>query len=269
VVVTELAEASVAYYLGGLVVMSGVPIVGLILLIVGLRQRSRASQLPPGYPPPGPYPYGPPSNTPVDISYPHPAGPPAPPTPPQYYPGPQPAPRPPRSGIGLIVVGSLLLASGLLGIIGGATHLVEQNLNTAKSPGVGQCIAASNFREHTSSPKAQDCAEPDSIFEVVTRGSASSTCPDGKTEDSDYAFLRDGSTTLCFVLNFVQDRCYTASGDAHAPLFAATDCDGSSPRFKVVNRIDGSSDSDLCPSGTKAIDYQVPARLYCLEPLKS
>jgi hypothetical protein len=189
--------------------------------------------------------------------------------PPQYYPSPQPVPRPPRSGIALIVVGSLLLAGGLLGIIGGATDLAKQDRTTAQSPAVGQCIGAYNFREHTADPKAQDCAKPDSIFEVVAKGDASSTCPDGKREDSDYAFLRDGSTTLCFVLNFVQDRCYTASGDAHNPLFAATDCDGPSPRFKVASRVDGSSDTELCPSGTKAIAYQVPARLYCLQPLKN
>jgi len=253
VVVTELAEASIAYYLGELVVTAGLPIVGLVLLIVGLRQRSRSRQLPAAYPPPGPYPPGPP----------------APPAPPQYYPGPQPAPRPPRSGIALIVVGSLLLAGGLLGIVGGATDLAKQNRNADRSPNVGQCIAAYNFREHTQSPKAQDCAQPDSIFEVVTKGGASSTCPDGKSEDSDYAFLRDGSTTLCFVLNFVEGRCYAAGGDDHGPLFTPTDCDGSSPRIKVAKRIDGSSNGELCPPGTKAVAYKIPARLYCLQPLKS
>jgi hypothetical protein len=253
VVVTELAEASIAYYLGELVVAAGLPIMGLVLLIVGLRQRSRARQLPPAYLPTGPYPPGPP----------------APPAPPQYYPGPLPAPRPPRSGFAPIVVGSLLLAGGLLGIVGGVTDLAKQHRNADKSPDVGQCIAAYNFREHTQSPKAQDCAQPDSIFEVVTKGGASSTCPDGKSEDSDYAFLRDGSTTLCFVLNFVEGRCYAAGGDAHGPLFTPTDCDGSSPRIKVAKRIDGSSDAELCPAGTKAVAYKIPARLYCLQPLKS
>jgi hypothetical protein len=48
VVVTELAEVSVAYYLGELMAMAIIPIVGAILLVVGLRQRCRAPQFPPG-----------------------------------------------------------------------------------------------------------------------------------------------------------------------------------------------------------------------------
>jgi hypothetical protein len=255
VVVTELAEVSIAYYLGELMATAIFPIVGLILLIVGIRQQSRARRLPPGYPPAGSYPHSPPQN-------PSEAGSPAPP---EYYPGPPAAPRPSRWSIALIVVGSLLLAGGLLGILSGAKDLTLQNRSAPALPGVGQCIAAYNFREHNKIPKAQDCANPDSIFEVVTKGDPSAKCPDGKTDDSDYAFLRDGSTTLCFVLNFVQGRCYTASG----ALFAPTDCDGSAPRFKVVTRVDGSSDTESCPAGTKEIAYQNPARLYCLQPLKS
>jgi hypothetical protein len=144
-------------------------------------------------------------------------------------------------------VGSILLGLGVLGILGRAADVVS---------------------EHGSSAP-QDCAKPDSTFEVATKGGASANCPDGKLEDSDYAVFRDGTTTLCFMLNFKQGQCYTASGEAKNPIFAATACDGSLPRFQVVKRIDGSSDEALCPAGTKAISYPVPARLYCLQPLKN
>ena len=143
-------------------------------------------------------------------------------------------------------------------------YYLGELMATAIFPIVG---ATDNFREHDRSPKPKDCSEPDSIFEVVTKGGPSSKCPDGKTDDSDYAFLRDGSTTLCFILNFVQGRCYTAAGEADGPRFAPTDCDGSAPRFKVASRVDGSSDTESCPAGTKEIAYQNPARLYCLQPL--
>lgn len=167
----------------------------------------------------------------------------------------------------MIVVGSVLFGGGLLVILNGTADLAKQKHSAPRAPEVGDCIGAYNFRAHDGSPAAQDCAKPDSIFQVVSKGSATSTCPDGKTDDSDYAFLRDGSATLCFVLNFVQGRCYTASGSARAPLFAATDCDGAAPRFKVTSRIDDSKDSDSCPLGTKEISYKNPARLYCLQPL--
>jgi hypothetical protein len=259
VVITKLAEASIAYYLGELTATAIFPIVGLILLIVGVRQQSRARRLPPGLRPPEPYPYSPPQN-------PSEPGSPAPQQ--EYYPSPPPAPRPSRWSIALIIVGSLLLAGSLLGIISGTKNPALQNRSAPTSPDVGQCIAAYNFKEHNKTPKAQDCADPDSIFEVVTKGDPSAKCPDGKTDESDYAFLRDGSTTLCFVLNFVQGRCYTATGDTSGRLFAPTDCAGSAPRFKVVTRVDGSSDTESCPAGTREIAYQNPARLYCLQPLE-
>jgi hypothetical protein len=259
VVITKLAEVSIAYYLGELTATAIFPIVGLILLIVGIRQQSRARRLPPGHPPPEPSPYSPPQNPSEPGS----------PAPQEYYPSPPPAPPPSRWSIALIIVGSLLLAGSLLGIISDTKNLTLQNRSAPTSPDVGQCIAAYNFREHNKTPKAQDCADPDSIFEVVTKGDPSAKCPDGKTDDSDYAFLRDGSTTLCFVLNFVQGRCYTAAGDASGRHFAPTDCAGSAPRFKVVNRVDGSSDTESCPAGTREIAYQNPARLYCLQPLES
>jgi hypothetical protein len=80
---------------------------------------------PPGYPPSGPFPYGyPPPSGPVDAGYPYQPGPPAPPAHPQYYPTGYQA-EPPRgsSGTTLIVVGSILLAVGLLGILGGAADV--------------------------------------------------------------------------------------------------------------------------------------------------
>jgi len=82
VTVTELAEGSVAEHVGYLIGLIGIPLVGAILLIAGLRQRSRRRRLPPpanpmvppGYPPPGPYPYGypppPPPGIPPNTGYP-------------------------------------------------------------------------------------------------------------------------------------------------------------------------------------------------------
>ena len=56
---------------------------------------------------------------------------------------------------------------------------------------------------------------------------------------------------------------------ATKPTFAAAACDGSATPIKVVKRIDGSTDTALCPSGTKAASYPYPARLYCLERLET
>ncbi len=160
-VVHELAEFNVGYFLGELMAMAIFPVTGLILFIVGIRQHSRARQLPPADPQPTPNPTDP-LSLPGDS-----------PSPSQYDPSSYIQPRPSRWSVALIAVGGLLVIFGLLGIADGAADLVRQSRGTVSSPqtpNVGQCIAASNFREHTRNPKARDCSEPDAIFEVVTKG---------------------------------------------------------------------------------------------------
>jgi hypothetical protein len=153
-------------------------------------------------------------------------------------------------------VGSILLGLGVLGILGHVVDAATRAGRSAHSANVGQCISEFSFRDNVLNPAAQDCPKPDSLFEVAAKGDASTNCPDGKLQDSRYAFLRDGTTTLCLLLNFEQGQCYTATGQANNPTFAATARDGSLPRFKVVQRINGSSDA-------------VPARLYWLERLQN
>lgn len=150
--------------------------------------------VPPGYPPPGPYPYGypppPPPGIPPNTGYPEQSGPPQPPTYPPYYPAGYPTPRP-RGSSGTALIVSL------------------------------------------------------------------------------YAYLFDGTTTLCLMLNLKQGHCYTASGTAENPQFDAADCNGSATVIRVAKRVDGSADVALCPAGTKPISYPTPARLYCLERLEN
>ncbi len=244
--------------------MFGIPIVGAILLIAGLRQRSQSRRpppsanpmAPPGYPPPGPYQDG----------YP----PPQPPTYPSNYPADYPPPRPRgSSGTALIVVGSILLGFGVLGILGQLANSASRVGHSARSANVGQCVGAFTVQENNFTPAPQDCDKSDSTLEVAAKGGPSATCPDGKREGSDYSILFDGTTTLCLMVNLKQDRCYSVSGGAKGPTFVAASCDGSPTGIKVVKRIDGSTDAALCPEGTKPISYQTPPRLYCLERLEN
>jgi hypothetical protein len=59
------------------------------------------------------------------------------------------------------------------------------------------------------------------------------------------------------------------AGGAKDPAFVANSCDSSMPGIKVVKRVDGSTDTTLCPTETKAVSYPSPARLYCLERLEN
>ena len=111
------------------------PVAGLILLIVGVRQRSRASAAClPLILPPAPDPYGPlpgPSGHRIPRRQ-------------QYYPSPPSRRRVPRRSIALIVIGSLLLVFGLLGILGRTGDLLPQHRDAPPSLKVGQCVAQSS-----------------------------------------------------------------------------------------------------------------------------
>jgi hypothetical protein len=227
VAITELAEGTDAEHLGELIGVFGIPLAGLVLLIVGLMRRShnrpqRAFEGPVG-PPLNPQPYGyPPPGGPV-AGYPN-------------FPGPPPYPP-------------------------------EMSSESERSAHVGQCLSQSDFQNDDLTAAPRECADPASIFEVAARGDGSANCPDGKLDGSSYAFLRKGTTTLCLMLNLKQDQCYTATGTADNPSFAAATCAGAGRRIKVVKRDDDSSDVARCPAGSRAFSYPVPARLYCLQPL--
>jgi hypothetical protein len=182
---------------------------------------------------------------------------------------PAPPPRGSR-GTALIIVGSVLLGLGGLGILSQVAKTASRVGQSSHAANVGQCISAFSVRENNFAPAPQDCDKSDSTLEVAAKGDgASATCPDGKRQGSDYSILFDGTTTLCLLINLRQDHCYSMSGGPKTPTFVAASCDGSLVGIKVVKRVDGSTDAGLCPSGTKPISYPTPARLYCLERLES
>jgi hypothetical protein len=228
----------VGVQVGYLAAMCGVPAIGLICLIIGLRVRNRAR--------------------PVTT------GPPYPPVPPMTYP---PQPRPGKSSTTLIAVGAVLLTLGALGIAG---NLVRPNyrslFDTEKTMPVGQCIDQNAFlARYFSSKPDNDCANPANTYELAFKGGPSATCPDGKRDQSVYDRFSDNSTILCFALNLKQGRCYQLTNGAENLTMRVGDCSEPQPSLaRVDQRIDGSTDKTRCPPGDKAIAYPTPARVYCL-----
>jgi hypothetical protein len=166
-------------------------------------------------------------------------------------------------------VGSILLGFGVLGILSQVANSASRVGHSARSANVGQCVGAFSVRDNKLNPPPQDCDKPDSTLEVAAKGGSSANCPDGKRKGSDYSILFDGTTTLCLMLNLKQGQCYSVSGTAEDPTFVVSACDGSLPGIKVVNRLDGRTDAELCPADTKPISYPSPARLYCLGRLEN
>jgi hypothetical protein len=252
---------------GALAFDFGIPLIGLVCLIVGLWDRARSRRQPrPAYLYP-PYPPGPPGPPPMGYPSPYPR-PPYPP-PPYYPPYVAPTRRAGKSSTVLIIIGAVLLAFGILSNavrVAGDMGRKSRTSAADTSIQVGECIPQKAYlaRSFGSRPE-NDCADPANIDELVYKSDSRTTCPDGKREHSAYDWYADGSTILCFVMNLKQGKCYLVEGEIQSPRLSLSDCNDDRPGvFTVVQRIEGSTDKTQCPTGTNAIAYTSPPRVYCL-----
>lgn len=265
--VTVLASHESQVHAGYLAAMFGIPLIGLICLTIGLWDRSRSRRQPrPGYP----YP-------PAHFSQPalHPGQYPARPFP-GYPPHLPPRPRTGKSATTLIVIGSVVLTFGGLGILGNIARVLKEEGNrshktshaqpdgTATGPQMGQCFAEFDLRLEFHNRSAIDCADPTATYQLVAQAGPTATCPDGQREDSLYEVFTNESSTLCFAANLKQGQCYMKMDDGKSKRLTPADCDDRRfAQIKVVRRIDGSSDKSQCPADTKGVSYPVPPRVYC------
>jgi hypothetical protein len=268
-----------------------IPLIGLILLIVGLVERARSQKQPPPMPP-GYFPqssppsqFGPPYPPPPSGYAPQapPVYPPATYTPgaPDYPPPPGHWPRlqrPKPRGTWLIVTGAVILGLSLLGGVvraaessnmsGSSTDSDLGRLDADNSLTVGQCVADDEFGQ--GAPEPIDCSNSIATMELASRGGANADCPDGKgRDDTDYTTLFWEDATMCFAANLIERNCYAVNMEntSEAPfIFEA--CNDPRATIKVVQRFDGTTDAAQCPTGTKPIAYPQPARLYCIEPAR-
>ena len=132
---------------------------------------------------------------------------------------------------------------------------------------VGECITQTSYRTQAfNSSPGNDCADPVNTYLLAAKGGPSAQCPDGKREDSIYDRYTDSSTILCFALNLKQGQCYLVSGERESPKLTLGDCnDHESGVMRVVQRIDGTTNSSDCPSGLHGVSYPTPPVVYCLE----
>ncbi|WP_396926880.1 hypothetical protein [Mycolicibacterium sp.] len=237
------------------------PAVGVLLLVLGLRDRAKARRAPPpypvGYPPPG---YPPPGYPPRGYL-------PYPPVPP--------APRP-TAGRGLITAGTILIAIGLVGaVVRVADSAGERKAAESFSPPVkiGQCITGEALGSGAiGTNDITSCTDPQGVFEVVSAGVQDAKCPDGKREDTSFARWTNDAYAVCFVPNLLSGHCYAAIHGTPTPghpnqgnTLQPVDCADASANFTVVKRVE-TADFGLCPPGTKQLLWTMPPRTYCTGP---
>lgn len=252
------SDGSAAEHAGRLMFVLGVPAIGLACLIIGVweRSRNRRRSIPqpplyhPGYPPPPPatgYPYA------------------APPPYPGYPPAVPPRRPTSKSAITLITIGAVLLGLGGLNMFFHAARALSEHRGDSLLQ-VGDCISENDYEAHRFDARpSSSCTDPAATYELAFKGDASASCPDGKREHSIYEHVSNHSTTLCFMINLQQGRCYLFISDGEAVSLRPGDCgDPNRIQVKVAQRIDGSTDKTQCPPGDKGVSYPEPARVYCL-----
>ncbi|MBB3754010.1 hypothetical protein FHT44_006532 [Mycolicibacterium sp. BK634] len=252
------------------------PAIGVLLLVLGLRERSKARRAqpppPPGYPayPPYPPPGYPPQGYPPP-GYP-PQGYPPPGYPPPGYP-PMPPPRP-TAGRGLIIAGAIIIGLSLVSTAARVANSAGEHKaaeNTAPSVKVGQCITGEAMASGVIGPHdVTMCIDPAGVFEVASTGGRDAPCPDGARSDTDFARWTNDASTVCFIPNLLTGQCYATVkhpvGDRkRTDTIKPVDCTDSSAEFKVVQRFD-KADYDLCDAGLHQKIWTMPPRTYCTGP---
>lgn len=226
----SLGYLSVGYVVGLLVI----PVVGLVVLILGLRWYRRTQ---PGHPP-------------------------------VWHPAPPPQRSPGRSAAGpivMIVLGCVAMVLGLLGAGLGVLVARDEAVSepTPEALQVGQCISDSQYASAEMPPQPSDCSRRDAVYELAYRGEGpSATCPDGLREDSGYAVLFNNTDTYCFVLNVAEGQCFFVDPDAQ--LFTPVDCADPSANSRIDRIFDGAEDLSRCPAGPRGAAFPEPARTYCV-----
>lgn len=255
-----MVAAGVGESLGYVAVMLVIPVVGLILLVLGIRSQRAASRdrTPPYWQPPPNLPPGwhPPPELPLPPPVPH--------------------SRPGWAAVTMIMLGSGLLVLGLAGTALAVLGATQDSAPSARlsltappdSPQrlqVGQCITAGQYAAAEMSPEPTDCADPEAVYELAYQAEGpTAICPDGSREDSGYAVLFNNSHTFCFVLNVAEGECFTVVPEAQ--LFKPVDCTDPSANSRIDRIIEGAEDLTLCPAGPQGAAFPQPSRTYCVVP---
>lgn len=243
-----------------------IPIIGLILLIVGLTTRSKSRrqiQQPYGGPPnfQQPYPGAPPQYAQQAYGQ------------PQY--GQQPYPQPPYpaparkpQGAPLIIIGAVLLVLGLLVVVGRLGTSASNNMtNSGSGLTVGECLSVSSFRAADPNADPTPCGSTDGVYELAAKVDRGVTCPDGKSETtSSYSVLKSSRSTLCFALNLQKGECYRI--DKATLTFEPVSCSSTvAGVVQVGKRVDGATDLEkTCGpgGGGQGVAFPTPPRVICV-----
>jgi hypothetical protein len=244
------AVAMAARIIGGLLF----PVLGVTLLVIGLRSRWTARRqsstgYPPGYPPG--FPPGTPGYPgPQYSGFGYPAG--------VYPPYPTMSPPPRKAGTGLIVTGIVLLVLGAVGIVG----VIAVGVGGRSSRlAIGDCFT--NEILDKSRWKPASCNNPDAVLEYAANTDSAGNCPDGKLSNSSYLSIERDGARRCFLPNLLERHCYASERNDES--VRQVSCGSVGRVVRLVKRLDGTIDTSVCPANSRTVTFPRPKRTYCTE----
>ncbi|MET8651315.1 LppU/SCO3897 family protein [Nocardia aurea] len=146
-----------------------------------------------------------------------------------------------------------------------AASVLTFGAHAAASPledlGVGDCVAITDNAPENTVGTSVACSDPNAVYRVHSVHHGLADCP-----SADYTTYtketRAGTLRLCLAPNFQQGSCYN---DVDTSPYMQVPCGTPEATFRVLFRIDGTTDSDRCPDGSdQYISVPDPATLFCL-----
>ncbi|MFF2087620.1 hypothetical protein ACFVVM_27915 [Nocardia sp. NPDC058176] len=161
-----------------------------------------------------------------------------------------------------------LLAVAALGAAG--CSAVDKVTEVAKDAGksetarakVGDCINVISASMINSETEPADCASETAVYKVVQVFDTKTECHEDYTSYEETWGSGGTVAFLCLAPNFKQDSCYNEgmmTGYKHVP------CTADNASFKVVSRVDGQVDEQLCgEDADQVLLLAEPATTFCL-----
>ncbi|MEU1204403.1 hypothetical protein [Nocardia sp. NPDC005825] len=162
----------------------------------------------------------------------------------------------------IAVVAAMVALAGCSVVQKGAESIKDAGKSETGRAKVGDCINVIEGSMINSKTEPVDCASPKAVYQVAKVFNAKTDCSGDYTS---YEETLNGSSMafLCLAPNFKEGVCYHES---MLTGYQYADCGSTNASFRVLTRIDGQSDENLCgEDADNVITLSEPRTTFCLQ----
>ncbi|WP_067713406.1 LppU/SCO3897 family protein [Nocardia yamanashiensis] len=148
-----------------------------------------------------------------------------------------------------VLAAAALALAGCSAIEKGTQAVKDASKSDTGRAKVGDCINVIKGSMFDSKTEPVDCGSPKAVYQVAKVFDSKADCAADYTS---YEETLNGGTTafLCLAPNFKQDSCYHES---MLTGYQFAECASSEASFRVLTRVDGQADENLCGPDTDSV----------------